>query len=44
MVFDYYASGDHKSANISVVNQTMHDENNLAVRVRIYDLLGDGAL
>ena len=41
VVFDYYASGDHKSANISVVNQTMHDENNLVVRVRIYDLLGE---
>lgn len=40
VVFDYYATGDHKHANIRVVNQTLNDRNGLRVRVRIYDLSG----
>lgn len=41
VVFDYYATGDHKHAKIRVVNQTVNDQNDLRVRVRIYDLLGN---
>ena len=40
VVFDYYASGDHKQAKISITNQTMIDQQGLRVRVRIYDLMG----
>ena len=40
VVFDYYATGDHKLAKIRIVNQTMNDQNNLRVRVRVYDLMG----
>ncbi len=39
-VFDYYATGDHKTATIRVVNQTVNDQHDLRVRVRVYDLLG----
>jgi exo-1,4-beta-D-glucosaminidase len=41
VVFDSYATGDHSQAQISVVNQTQNDQNNLRVRVRVYDLDGD---
>ena len=40
VVFDYFANGDHRSAKIRVVNQTLQDRENLKVRVRIYDLHG----
>lgn len=40
VVFDYFANGDHRSASIRVVNQTLQDRDNLKVRVRIYDLHG----
>jgi exo-1,4-beta-D-glucosaminidase len=40
VVFDYYATGDHKSAAIRVVNQTLNDQHDLRVRTRVYDLLG----
>ena len=39
-VFDYYATGDHKTATIRVVNQTVNDQHDLRVRTRVYDLLG----
>lgn len=40
VVFDYYATGDHKHAKIRVVNQTINDRDDLRLRVRVYDLLG----
>jgi exo-1,4-beta-D-glucosaminidase len=40
-VFDSYATGDHSQAKITVVNQTPSDQQNLRVRVRIYDLQGN---
>lgn len=40
VVFDYYATGNHKSAKIRVVNQTLSDRDDLRVRVRFYDLMG----
>jgi exo-1,4-beta-D-glucosaminidase len=40
VVFDSYATGDHSQAKITVVNQTPMRQKQLAVRVRIYDLLG----
>jgi exo-1,4-beta-D-glucosaminidase len=39
-VFDYYATGDHKTGTIRVVNQTVNDEHDLHLRTRVYDLLG----
>ncbi|HME49474.1 MAG TPA: glycoside hydrolase [Mycobacterium sp.] len=42
VVFDSYATGDHRQAKITVVNQTQSDQKDLRVRVRVYDL--DGAL
>jgi exo-1,4-beta-D-glucosaminidase len=39
-VFDSYATGDHSSAKITVVNQTPTASGDLRVRVRIYDLDG----
>jgi exo-1,4-beta-D-glucosaminidase len=39
-VFDSYATGDHSVANVTVVNQTPGDQQNLRVRVRVYDLQG----
>ena len=41
VVFDSYATGDHSSAKITVVNQTQADQRNLRVRVRTYDLQGN---
>jgi exo-1,4-beta-D-glucosaminidase len=41
VVFDSYATGDHSLAKVSVVNQTQSDQQNLRVRVRIYDLQGN---
>ncbi len=40
VVFDSYATGDHTSATVMIVNQTQGDQRNLRVRVRFYDLLG----
>jgi exo-1,4-beta-D-glucosaminidase len=40
VVFDSYATGDHNQAKITVVNQTPTPQNNLRVRVRVYDLQG----
>lgn len=40
VVFDYYATEDHKTAKIRVVNQTTHDQENLRVHIRVYDLFG----
>jgi exo-1,4-beta-D-glucosaminidase len=39
VVFDSYATGDHDEASITVVNQTS-DQQDLRVRVRVYDLQG----
>ncbi len=39
-VFDSYATGDHRQAEISVVNQSPERRADLRVRVRIYDLTG----
>ena len=41
VVFDSYATGDHNSAKITVVNQTQTEQRNLRVRVRFYDLQGN---
>ena len=38
VVFDSYATGDHTLAKVTVVNQTPSDQQNLRVRVRVYDL------
>ncbi len=40
VVFDSYATGDHRLAKVTVVNQTPRDQEDLRVRVRIYDLRG----
>ena len=40
VVFDAYATGDHDQANITVINQTPTDQQDLRVRVRVYDLQG----
>ena len=40
VVFDSYATGDHREARISVVNQTPDRRTDLKVRVRTYDLSG----
>lgn len=39
-VFDSYATGDHATANVTLVNQTPADVNDLRTRVRVYDLQG----
>jgi exo-1,4-beta-D-glucosaminidase len=41
VVFDSYATGNHSRAKVSVVNQTQTDQENLRVRVRMYDLQGN---
>jgi exo-1,4-beta-D-glucosaminidase len=41
VVFDSYATGDHNTANIRVVNQTPVNQDGLRVRVRVYDLAGN---
>jgi exo-1,4-beta-D-glucosaminidase len=40
VVFDSYATGDHRQAKVAVVNQTPAAQKNLLVRVRVYDLQG----
>jgi exo-1,4-beta-D-glucosaminidase len=40
VVFDSYATGDHRLANVTVVNQTPTDQHDLRVRVRTYDVAG----
>ena len=40
VVFDSYATGDHDQAKITVVNQTPGNQQDLRVRVRVYDLQG----
>jgi exo-1,4-beta-D-glucosaminidase len=40
VVFDSYATGNHRQARVSVVNQTPDSHENLRVRVRTYDLKG----
>ena len=40
VVFDSYAIGDQSQAKVTVVNQTPINQQNLKVRVRIYDLQG----
>lgn len=40
VVFDSYATGDHRTAKVTVVNQGPDDAKNLRVRVRVYDLAG----
>ena len=40
VVFDSYATGNHRQAKVSVVNQTADEQENLRVRVRTYDVHG----
>jgi exo-1,4-beta-D-glucosaminidase len=40
VVFDSHATGDHKTATVSVVNQSPDAQSALRVRVRLYDLSG----
>lgn len=40
VVFDSYATGDHRQGKVTVVNQSPEDKTGLRVRVRIYDLSG----
>ncbi len=40
VVFDSYATGDHRQAKVTVVNQGPDRRTDLRVRVRIYDLAG----
>ena len=40
VVFDSYATGDRRRARVSVVNQGTQGRDDLAVRVRVYDLGG----
>jgi exo-1,4-beta-D-glucosaminidase len=40
VVFDSYATGNHRQAKVSVVNQTTGKHENLRVRVRTYDVSG----
>jgi exo-1,4-beta-D-glucosaminidase len=40
IVFDPYATGDHQSAAVTVVNQSPEDRDGLRARVRVYDLTG----
>ncbi len=40
VVFDSYATGDHDTANITVVNQSPDAKSGLRARVRVYDLRG----
>ena len=40
VVFDSYATGDHRQAKVTVVNQTTGAREDLRVRVRVYDLTG----
>lgn len=40
VVFDSYATGEHDTANVTVVNQSPNAQNGLRARVRVYDLRG----
>lgn len=40
VVFDSYATGNHRQAKVTVVNQTPEEHRDLRVRVRTYDLRG----
>jgi exo-1,4-beta-D-glucosaminidase len=40
VVFDSYATGDHSTADVIVVNQSPRDQDGLRVRLRVYDLDG----
>jgi len=40
IVFDYYATKNHKQAKITITNQLLEAQYGLRVRVRIYDLNG----
>ncbi|MCX2929555.1 glycoside hydrolase [Mycobacterium sp. CVI_P3] len=40
VVFDSYATGNHRQAHVTVVNQTPGSRENLRVRVRTYDVKG----
>ncbi|WP_231748773.1 sugar-binding domain-containing protein [Mycobacterium sp. M26] len=40
VVFDSYATGNHRQARVTVVNQTPEKHENLRVRVRTYDVTG----
>jgi exo-1,4-beta-D-glucosaminidase len=40
VVFDSYATGDHREAKVTVVNQSPDARSDLRVRVRTYDLSG----
>ena len=40
VVFDSYATGDHREGKVTVVSQTLTEQEGLRVRVRIYDLDG----
>ena len=40
VVFDSYATGNHRQAKVTVVNQTVDAKKDLRVRVRTYDLSG----
>ncbi|AQT82798.1 glycoside hydrolase [Mycolicibacterium litorale] len=41
VVFDSYATGNHRQARVTVVNQSPNAKQNLRVRVRTYDLKGN---
>ncbi len=41
VVFDSYAAGDHKTADVTVVNQRPSAATGLRARVRVYDLSGE---
>lgn len=40
VVFDSYATGEHRQAKVTVVNQSPDRRDDLRVRVRVYDLAG----
>lgn len=40
VVFDSYATGNHRQAKVTVVNQTVDAKKDMRVRVRTYDLSG----
>ena len=40
VVFDSYATGDHREAHFTVVNQTPVEQRDLTARIRLYDLDG----
>lgn len=40
VVFDSYATGNHRQAKVTVVNQTVEPRKDMRVRVRTYDLSG----